>query len=72
MANVYIAVDLGIRSTEGYTTAKRLYEERRAAQKRLNEINRLLREIGELNPCAIAVAGAETQLRVPQGRTKKD
>lgn len=71
MRNVRLGVDPSIRLTEQYESAKLLYEEKRLAYARINEINKRLREISNSYPDAVQVAQIGVPLRKPQGTPKQ-
>jgi hypothetical protein len=70
MGNVYKPVDRHWRSTAEYLEAKSLFEQRRQAQLRVAEIDRMLREIAYLHSAAVQVARSDIPFRRPHGRPK--
>lgn len=71
MRNVRLGVDPNIRLTEQYEAAKILFEQKRLAYARINEINKRLREISNSYPEAVQVAQTEVPFRKPQGPPKQ-
>ena len=59
-----------LRSTEAYTQARLLFDEKREVFTRLGEINRKLRDLHEEAPEAVVAARNDVPFRNPPGRQK--
>jgi hypothetical protein len=70
MGNVYRPVEQRSRLTIEYAEARMLFEERRQAQTRVTEIDRALRELNEIAPAAVQVAGCDMPFRRSPGRPR--
>jgi hypothetical protein len=61
-----------VRSTDAYSRAKSLLDEKREVFLRLSEINRLLRDLNEREPDAVLAARNDVPFRNRPGRQKSD
>ena len=61
-----------VRSTDAYSQARSLFDEKREVFLRLGEINRRLRDLQERDPDAVVAARSDVPFRNPPGRQKSD
>jgi hypothetical protein len=61
-----------VRSTDAYSQARSLFDEKREVFLRLGEINRRLRDLQELAPDAVVAARTDVPFRNPPGRQKSE
>jgi len=59
-----------VRTTDAYSQARVLFDEKREVFLRLSEINRRLRDLQELAPDAVIAARSDVPFRNPPGRQK--
>lgn len=61
-----------VRTTDAYSEARSLFDEKREVFLRLGEINRRLRDLQEHAPDAVVTARSDVPFRNPPGRQKSD
>jgi len=61
-----------LRTTDAYSEARSLFDEKREVFLRLGEINRRLRDLQEHAPDAVVTARSDVPFRNPPGRQKSD
>jgi hypothetical protein len=61
-----------VRTTDAYSQARSLFDEKREVFLRLSEINRRLRDLQEQAPDAVVAARTDVPFRNPPGRQKAD
>ena len=61
-----------VRSTDAYSQARSLFDEKREVFLRLGEINRRLRDLQERDPDAVVAARSDVPFRNPPGRQKSE
>jgi hypothetical protein len=67
----YIQVEQ-VRTTDAYSQARSLFDEKREVFLRLGEINRRLRDLQERAPDAVVAARIDVPFRNPPGRQKSE
>jgi hypothetical protein len=60
-----------LRTSTNYLKAKELLQQKRAVLSRLNEINRLLRDLREQSPDAVSAANIDVPVRNSPGRPRR-
>jgi len=71
MNDRYLQVEQ-VRTTDAYSEARSLFDEKREVFLRLGEINRRLRDLQEHAPDAVVTARSDVPFRNPPGRQKSD